>query len=32
MTRDNVTIVKYLKDKEREGATWSAIKCGLYID
>lgn len=32
MTRDNITVVEYLKGKEKEGVTWSAIKPGLYID
>jgi hypothetical protein len=31
-TRDNVTVVEYLKQKEREGVSWSAIKCGAYLD
>jgi hypothetical protein len=31
-TRDNVTIVEYLKGMEKEGLSWSAVKCGLYLD
>jgi NmrA-like family len=32
MTRDNATVVEYLKSKEKAGVSWSALKCGLYLD
>jgi hypothetical protein len=31
-TRDNFAVVEVLKLAEREGVSWSALKCGLYID
>jgi hypothetical protein len=31
-TRDNVAVVDVLKLAEREGVSWSALKCGFYID
>ncbi|KAE9375838.1 isoflavone reductase family protein-like protein [Stipitochalara longipes BDJ] len=32
MTRDNATVVEYLRSKEKDDLSWSAVKCGLYLD